>query len=118
MSDAGSEPAGPAAFGRVDPDGTVWVRTATGERSVGQVPDVPAEEALAFFTRRFEALELEVSLLDTRIRSGALSPDDAMASIRTVRGAITDAHAVGDLDGLNARLEALDAGRGGAARRA
>ncbi len=107
MSDAGSEPAGPAAFGRVDPDGTVWVLTATGERSVGQVPDVPAAEALAFFTRRFEALELEVSLLDSRIRSGALSPDDAMASIRTVRGAISDAHAVGDLDGLNARLEAL-----------
>ena len=101
------ELAGPAAFGRVDPDGTVWVRTAAGERSVGQVPGVPAEEALTFFTRRYEALELEVSLLDTRIRSGALSPDDAMGSIRTVRSVLAEAHAVGDLDGLGARLEAL-----------
>ena len=72
-------------------DGTVYVRTADGERSVGQVPDVPAEEALAFFTRRYEALELEVSLLQTRITSGALSPDDALASVRTVRTAVVEA---------------------------
>lgn len=102
-----SDEAGPASFGRVDPDGTVYVRTQSGERSVGQVPDVPAEEALAFFTRRYSALELEVSLLETRITSGALSPDDAVSSIKTVRSALSDAHAVGDLDGLAARLEAL-----------
>ena len=97
----------PQPFGRVDPDGTVYVRTATGERAVGQVPDVPEEEALAFFTRRYDALELEVSLLERRVASGALSPDDAAGSIRTVRTAVTDAHAVGDLDGLLTRLQAL-----------
>ena len=97
----------PQPFGRVDPDGTVYVRTATGERAVGQVPDVPVEEALAFFTRRYDALALEVSLLERRVASGALSPDDAAGSIRTVRNAVTDAHAVGDLDGLLARLQAL-----------
>jgi hypothetical protein len=99
--------AGAAAFGRVDPDGTVYVRTADGERAVGQVPDVPAADALAFFTRRYEALELEVNLLQSRIASGALSPDDALASVRTVRAAVADAHAVGDLDGLIRRLDAL-----------
>jgi Domain of Unknown Function (DUF349) len=102
-----SEGAGPAAFGRVAPDGTVYVRTSAGERSVGQVPDVPAEEALAFFTRRFEALELEVSLLETRIASQTLSPDDALSSIKTVRAAVAQANAVGDLDGLLQRLDAL-----------
>jgi hypothetical protein len=102
-----SEGAGPAAFGRVDPDGTVYVRTSAGERIVGQVPDVPAEEALAFFTRRYEALELEVSLLETRIASQTVSPDDALGSIKTVRAAVSQAHAVGDLDGLLARLDAL-----------
>jgi hypothetical protein len=102
-----NEDVSPASFGRVDPDGTVYVRTAAGERSVGQVPDVTAEEALGFFVRRFEALELEVSLLETRLGSGALSPDDANASIKTVRAAVTDAHAVGDLDGLLARLDKL-----------
>lgn len=97
----------PQPFGRVDPDGTVYVRTATGERAVGQVPDVPAEEALVFFTRRYDALALEVSLLERRVASGVLSPDDAAESIRTVRNAVTDAHAVGDLDGLLARLQGL-----------
>lgn len=110
MSDEGTPTPhvpGPASFGRVDDDGTVYVRTQAGERAVGQVPDVPAEEAMAFFTRRYDALELEVSLLETRIGSGALSPDDAGSSIKTVRSALSDAHAVGDLDGLSARLEAL-----------
>ncbi|HEX8487234.1 MAG TPA: DUF349 domain-containing protein, partial [Propionibacteriaceae bacterium] len=59
-----SEGAGPSSFGRVDSDGTVYVRTTNGERTVGQVPDVPPEEALQFFVRRFEALDLEVSLLE------------------------------------------------------
>jgi Domain of Unknown Function (DUF349) len=104
---AGPEAVGPAAFGRVESDGTVYVRTSAGERVVGQVPDVPAAEALGFFTRRYEALELEVSLLERRIATGALSPDDAVASISKVRTAVAEARAVGDLDGLQARLEAL-----------
>lgn len=107
MTESGRNPADPASFGRVDPDGTVYVRTAEGERSVGQVPDVPAAEAMAFFTRRFAALELEVNLLQSRIGGGALSPDDALASVRTVRAAVAGAHAVGDLDGLLGRLDAL-----------
>ncbi|HZA72477.1 MAG TPA: DUF349 domain-containing protein [Propionibacteriaceae bacterium] len=107
MTESGRNVGDPASFGRVDPDGTVYVRTAEGERSVGQVPDVPADEAMAFFTRRFAALELEVNLLQTRITAGALSPDDAIASVRTVRASVTGANAVGDLDGLLARLDSL-----------
>ncbi len=107
MTESGPNAGDPAAFGRVDPDGTVYVRTAEGERSVGQVPDVPAEEAMAFFTRRFAALELEVNLLQTRINAGAQSPDDAKASVRTDLAAVTGANAVGDLDGLLARLDSL-----------
>ena len=91
-----------------------WILTARstsaprdGERAVGQVPDVPPEEALAFFTRRYDALVLEVSLLERRIASKALSPDDAAGSIKTVRTAVTGANAVGDLDGLLTRLQAL-----------
>ena len=97
----------PAEFGRVDPDGTVYVRTADGERSVGQIPDASETEALAFYTRRFEALELEVSLLERRIASGALSPDEARHSINTVTSNVSGANAVGDLDGLAARLDAF-----------
>nr|WP_091073911.1 DUF349 domain-containing protein [Microlunatus sagamiharensis] len=102
-----SEGDAPTTWGRVEADGTVYVRTADGERAVGQVPDVPESEALAFFTRRYDALELEVSLLERRVRSGALSPDDAAGSIKTVRKAVTDANAVGDLDSLLTRLQGL-----------
>lgn len=99
--------AGPADFGRVDPDGTVYVRTADGERAVGQIPDVSADEALAFYVRRFEALEVEVALLEARIGSGALSPDEAKHSVNLVKTSVASANAVGDLAALAARLEAL-----------
>lgn len=99
--------ASPADFGRVDPDGTVYVRTAEGERSVGQIPDSDPAEALAFYVRRYEALEVEVSLLEKRIQSGALSPEEARTSVKGVRASVESANAVGDLAGLLARLEAL-----------
>jgi hypothetical protein len=98
---------GPADFGRVDADGTVYVRTADGERVVGQIPDVEAAEALAFYTRRYEALEVEVGLLETRIKGGALSPEEARHSISAVRTTVSSANAVGDLASLVERLDAL-----------
>lgn len=102
-----SEAAGPAEFGRVDSDGTVYVRTADGERSVGQVPDVSPDEALAFFVKRYEALELEVGLIESRLASGALSPDDARKRIAAQRSSVAEANAVGDLNALLNRLDAL-----------
>lgn len=97
----------PESYGRVDTDGTVYVTTADGERSVGQIPDVPAEEALAFFTRRFTALETEVGLLEERIKRGALNPEEARRSIAAVKSSIVGANAVGDLAGLATRLDGL-----------
>ncbi|RYP86108.1 DUF349 domain-containing protein [Nocardioides guangzhouensis] len=98
-----------APWGRVADDGTVYVRTAEGERSVGQFAEGTPEEALKFFTDRYDALAFEVELLEQRIKGGALSPDEAVESVKTVRGQVVDAHAVGDLDGLVARLDALSA---------
>lgn len=94
-------------WGRVDDDGTVYVRTADGERPVGQYPEGSPDEALRFFTERYDALAFEVDLLEKRITSGVLSPDEAAASVRTVRDQVAGANAVGDLDALTARLDAL-----------
>lgn len=88
-------------------DKTVYVRTAEGERAVGQVPDMSAEEALEFYVRRYRALELEVSLLGTRVRQGNLSPDEARKSVANVRKSLVDASAVGDLPALEAQLDSL-----------
>ena len=94
-------------WGRVDGDGNVFVRTADGERAVGQYPAGTPEEALAFFTERFEALSFEVELLEQRIRSGVMSPEEALQSVKTVSAQVTDANAVGDLASLTTRLESL-----------
>jgi hypothetical protein len=91
-------------WGRVDDDGTVYVRTPDGERSVGQYPEGTPEEALTFYTERFAALETEVQLLEQRVRSGKLTPDEATATVKTVRTQVTDANAVGDLQSLAGRL--------------
>jgi hypothetical protein len=94
-------------WGRVDADGTVYVRTADGERSVGQYPEGTPEEALHYFRERYAALAFEVELLEKRIRSGVMKPEEATESIRTVTAQATDANAVGDLASLVSRLEAL-----------
>lgn len=103
----GSLPESGREWGRVDEEGNVFVRTADGERAVGQYPAGTPEEALAFFTERFQALSFEVELLEQRIRSGVMSPEEATESVRTVTAQVTDANAVGDLGSLVARLEAL-----------
>ena len=94
-------------WGRVADDGTVFVKTADGERSVGQYPEGTPEEALKFFTERYAALAFEVEILEKRIQSGVMSPDEAAASVRTVRTQVDEAKAVGDLAALTARLDAL-----------
>ncbi|WP_020387504.1 DUF349 domain-containing protein [Kribbella catacumbae] len=95
------------SWGRVADDGTVFVRTKDGERAVGQWPDANPEEALAFYTRRYDALAFEVDLLEKRVQAGTVSPDDARAAVKKVTSAIDEAQAVGDLEGLRTRLEAL-----------
>lgn len=94
-------------FGRVDVDGTVYVTTSEGERAVGQWPQGDPEAALAFYRTRYEGLLVEVDLLEQRIKSGALSPDDASSTVGKVRASVAVAQAVGDLDALTARLDAL-----------
>jgi len=100
-------PTGDASFGRVEDDGTVYVRTADGERRVGQVPDVSADEAMAFFTGRYDSLAAEVALLGQRVIAGSMSPDEARRSIATLKANIAEANAVGDLETLSGQLDTL-----------
>lgn len=94
-------------WGRVDDDGTVFVRTADGERAVGSWQVGEPAQALRFYRRRYDALVVEVDLLERRVRAGTLTPDDAETSLRRTRANIDTAQAVGDLDTLGTRLDAL-----------
>lgn len=95
-------------WGRVDGAGTVYVRTADGERAIGSWQADAPEEALAFYTRRYEDLRVQADLLQQRVASGAASPEDAMSTLSRLRGAVAGARAVGDLDGLAERLQGVE----------
>ena len=57
-------------FGRVDENNNVFVNDNGTERQVGQYPNVPAEEALAYFSKKHEDLEAQVRILEQRVASG------------------------------------------------
>lgn len=94
------------SWGRVAEDGTVYVREADGERAVGEFPDGTAEEALAYFQRKFTDLAGQVGLLEQRARRGTPAADIAK-SVASLRKNVTGANAVGDLASLLARLDKL-----------
>ncbi|KAA1399251.1 DUF349 domain-containing protein [Aeromicrobium ginsengisoli] len=102
MSSAPTNP-----WGRVDDEGNVYVKTTDGERLIGQWPGGDPAEAMSLYVRRYEGLEVEVDLLEKRLEGGALSPDDAAKAVTKVRAQIVDAQALGDLDSLLKRLDAL-----------
>ena len=60
-------------WGRVDEDGTVYVKTAEGERTVGSWQAGAPEEALAYFRRKYDALVTEIDLLEQRIKTTDLA---------------------------------------------
>lgn len=96
-------------WGRVDDDGTVYVRTSEGERVVGSWQAGAPEEALTFFRKKYDALVTQVELLEKRLRSTDLSASAAMTAIDKLRLSVREANAVGDLDALSERLDALTA---------
>ncbi|SNY15139.1 DUF349 domain-containing protein [Paractinoplanes atraurantiacus] len=95
------------AFGRVDADGTVYVKTADGDRVVGSWQAGTPEEGLAHFARRFADLVTEVDLVEARLKSGAADAAHSLSSVKRLRTELAEAHVVGDIDGLNARLDKL-----------
>lgn len=95
------------AFGRVDADGTVYVKTAEGERVVGSWQAGAPEEGLAHFARRFADLITEVELTEARLNSGAADASHSLSTIRRLRASLAEAHVVGDIDGLANRLDRL-----------
>ena len=94
-------------WGRVDADGTVYVRTADGERAIGSWAAGSPEEALEFFRRKFQSLETEVALIEQRIAATEIAPAQANSTVQRLLKSVAEANALGDLDGLRARLEAL-----------
>jgi hypothetical protein len=96
-------------WGRIDDDGTVYVRTTDGERAVGSWQAGDAEAGLAYYERRYADLATEVELLEKRLRSGAGDAKATWGQAAALQESLADASVVGDLAALDTRLIAVRA---------
>ncbi len=97
----------PHRFGRVDPDGTVWLITGSGERVIGSWQAGDTEAAYAHFGRRFDDLHTEVALMERRLESGTGDARKIKAAAAALAETLPTAHVLGDVDSLAARLTAI-----------
>jgi len=93
-------------FGRVDAENNVFVTDGT-ERKVGQYPGVAAEEALAYFVRKFEDLAAQVRILEQRVANKVDSHGMKKIAAKLVEE-LKEPAAVGDLSDLRRRVANLD----------
>src|SRR3954465_4587584 len=99
--------ADPHRFGRVDPDGTVWLITSAGERQIGSWQAGDTEAAYAHFGRRFDDLHTEVALMERRLASGTGDARKIKAAATALADGLSTAAGLGDVDALPARLGAI-----------
>ncbi|MFC7344056.1 DUF349 domain-containing protein [Saccharopolyspora griseoalba] len=97
----------PTKWGRVDDDGTVYVKTADGERAIGSWQAGDVSEGLALYARKFDDLLTEVELLETRLNTHAGEPKHTLSNAKHLRESLTDAAVIGDLAALAARIDHL-----------
>ncbi|MGI8762172.1 MAG: DUF349 domain-containing protein [Jatrophihabitantaceae bacterium] len=94
-------------WGRIDADGTVYVKTPEGEREIGSWQAGDPGAGLAFYERRYEDLATEVTLLDKRLQSGAGDPASTRTHALALKQQLPGAAAIGELPALEARVDAL-----------
>lgn len=116
-SETAETPSPSVQFGRVDPDGTVYLRTGEGDVAVGQYTVGTPEEGLAFFARKYDDLVVEIDLVTVRLADGRAKPDQAAAVIDRVRTGLAERSFVGDVDALSAKLDKAEAERQAALQR-
>jgi Domain of Unknown Function (DUF349) len=97
----------PHRFGRVDDDGTVWLITSEGERTIGSWQAGDNEAAFAHFGRRYDDLSTEVALMERRLESGNGDARKIRAAAATLAESLPTATVLGDVDALAARLTAI-----------
>ena len=97
----------PHRFGRVDPDGTVWLITSSGERVIGSWQAGDTEAAFAHFGLRFDDLHTEVALMERRLQSGTGDARKIKSAAKSLAESLPTAAVLGDVDALAARLASI-----------
>jgi hypothetical protein len=94
-----------AEWGRVDADGTVYVRVGESERPVGQYPGATPEEALRLYVRRYLDIKGQLALFESRLE--ALTQREMDQNLSTLKQAVSEPAAVGDLQALKDHLQRI-----------
>lgn len=95
------------AFGRVDENGTVFVKEGETEREVGQFPDASKEEALALYARRYLDLKAKLDLFANRLKSANVKAREIDDTIKTLTEETAEPAVVGDIAAIKAQFEQL-----------
>lgn len=96
-------------FGRVSEDNHVFVIVEGEDFVVGQVPEAKtADEALAYFARKFQNIEAQVALLEARVDNKAPAADTQKA-VEHLATQVAKRDMVGDYTKLTERLTNLTA---------
>lgn len=95
-----------AKFAKVSDDGHVILLDGAEEHPVGQFPDGTKDEALAYFSRKYDEVVSQVMLLEQRVATGAPA-GEIQKTLGHLRQTIGERGMVGDMPALRARVEAL-----------
>ncbi|MBB5749105.1 hypothetical protein GGQ69_001394 [Micrococcus sp. TA1] len=95
-----------AKFATVSDDGHVTLIDGEERHPVGQFPDGSAEEAIAYFARKYDEVVSQLMLLEQRVATGAPA-GEIQKTLGHLRQTIAERGMVGDMPALRARVEAL-----------
>lgn len=104
------EPAGTTElsidFGRIDSQGNAWVQDGDTERMIGSFPEGLPSDPFALYTRRYADLEATIKLFEDRLSS--LGPKEIDQTLATLKEAVEQPNAIGDLPALRTRVQAVE----------
>lgn len=92
-------------FGRVDEENNVYVQDGA-ERKVGQYPGVSKEDALAYFSRKFEDIAAQVRILEQRVANKIDAPGLRKVAAK-LSEELKEPAVVGNIPDLRRRVENL-----------
>lgn len=93
-------------FGRIDSQGNVWVQDGDTERMIGSFPEGLPSDPFALYTRRYADLEATIKLFEDRLAS--LGPKEIDQTLATLKEAVDQPNAIGDLPALRSRVQAVE----------
>ena len=94
----------PTQWGRVDADGSVYVKAPEGERKIGEWQAGTPEEGLAHFGARYDDLSTEIELLESRLNAHPGDAASIKATAAELRESLPTQAVIGDIAALDQRL--------------